>query len=64
MIRKAGLAEQVKVFADGGIRENTVPELRAAGADGVVAGSLAFKSANLEETFQWLHGLKMKAGAD
>lgn len=57
MIFTAGLDDQVKVFADGGIRENTVPDLRAAGADGVVAGSLAFKSPNLPETIQWLHGL-------
>jgi ribulose-phosphate 3-epimerase len=62
MIHKAGLDEQVKVFADGGIRDNTVPSLRAAGADGVVAGSLAFKSPNLDETFKWLHGLKIGAG--
>lgn len=58
MVRKAGLEEQVKVFADGGIRENTVPKLRAAGADGVVAGSLVFKSPDLDETFCWLHSLK------
>ncbi len=56
----AGMGDRVKVFADGGIREHTVPGLRRAGADGVVAGSLAFKSANLEETFAWLHGLPME----
>jgi ribulose-phosphate 3-epimerase len=58
MVVKAGLEEHVKVFADGGIRENTVPKLHESGADGVIAGSLAFKSSNLEETFSWLHGLK------
>jgi ribulose-phosphate 3-epimerase len=57
IVAQAGLIEQVKVFADGGIREHTVPLLRSAGADGVVAGSLIFKSANLEETFKWLKGL-------
>jgi ribulose-phosphate 3-epimerase len=60
MIARAGLEEEIKVFADGGIRENTVPKLYSAGADGVIAGSLAFKSSNLEETFGWLHGLKKK----
>ena len=60
LIKKAGLDEQVKVFADGGIRENTVPKLRAAGVDGIVAGSLAFKSTHLQDTFQWLHELKIK----
>ena len=61
MVRKAGLEEQVKVFVDGGIREHTVPNLRAAGADGVVAGSLVFKSTDLDETFCWLHGLDAEA---
>jgi ribulose-phosphate 3-epimerase len=58
MVARAGLEKQIKVFADGGIRENTVPKLYSAGADGVIAGSLAFKSPNLEETFSWLHGLQ------
>jgi ribulose-phosphate 3-epimerase len=58
LISQEGLNEQVKVFADGGIREHTVPNLRSAGADGVIAGSIVFKSANLDETFNWLHGLK------
>jgi ribulose-phosphate 3-epimerase len=59
LVAEAGLAEQVRVIADGGIRTHTVPLLRAAGADGVVMGSLAFKSANLEETFAWVHSLAM-----
>jgi ribulose-phosphate 3-epimerase len=42
LILSLGLQNVVKVFADGGIRENTVPEMRASGVDGVVAGSLAF----------------------
>ena len=58
IVVKAGLQEHVKVFSDGGIRENTVPKLHESGADGVIAGSLVFKSSNLEETFSWLHGLK------
>ena len=57
LISNAGRDKLIKVFADGGIRENTVPLLRSAGADGIIAGSLVFKSANLKETFKWLHGL-------
>lgn len=63
MIERNGLTDSIKVFADGGIRDNTVPQLRAAGADGVVAGSLAFKSTNLQQTFDWLHGLKIEGGS-
>jgi ribulose-phosphate 3-epimerase len=58
LISQERLNEQVKVFADGGIREQTVPKLRSSGADGVIAGSIVFKSANLDKTFHWLHGLK------
>jgi ribulose-phosphate 3-epimerase len=58
LISQEGLDKQVKVFADGGIREQTVPKLRSVGVDGVIAGSIVFKSANLSETFNWLHGLK------
>jgi ribulose-phosphate 3-epimerase len=59
LISQEGLSEQVKVFADGGIRENTVPKLRSSGADGIIGGSIVFKSTNLNETFNWLHGLKI-----
>lgn len=44
----------VRLVADGGIRVQTVGELRAAGADVVVPGSLVFQSADLETTFHWL----------
>ena len=57
LIDQAGLKEQVKLIADGGIRSHTVPQLRGAGADGVVMGSLAFKSSDLEQTFGWLRSL-------
>jgi ribulose-phosphate 3-epimerase len=57
LIDQAGLKEQVKLMADGGIRNHTVPLLREAGADGVVMGSLAFKSSDLAETFRWLRSL-------
>jgi ribulose-phosphate 3-epimerase len=47
----------VRLIADGGIRSHTVPDLRRAGADVVVPGSLVFQSQNLEETFKWLRSL-------
>jgi len=57
LLKKEGFSQQVKVEADGGIREHTVPGLRAAGVDLIVMGSLAFKSQDLNETFSWVHGL-------
>lgn len=57
MIRDHGYEGQVKIEVDGGIREQTVPLLRKAGADLVVPGSLVFKSDHLAQTFQWLHAL-------
>lgn len=57
LVRAAGYAEQIRTAADGGIRQHTVPDLRTAGADTVVMGSLAFGSPNLAETFDWLHSL-------
>jgi ribulose-phosphate 3-epimerase len=57
-VEAAGFGERIKVAADGGIRAHTVPELRRAGADIVVAGSLIFKGEQLGETIHWLHGLR------
>jgi ribulose-phosphate 3-epimerase len=48
---------QVKLYADGGIREHTVPKLREAGADAVVPGSLLFNSPNKPRVYQWLKAL-------
>jgi len=62
VIEGEGYSGKVKIAADGGIRRHTVPELRAAGADLVIGGSLVFKSSDLEETFDWLHGLPGPAG--
>ena len=44
--------------ADGGIREQTVPLLYAAGAETVVLGSLAYGAPDLAARMTWLHGLK------
>ncbi len=46
--------EEVVVFADGGIRSDTVPRLVSAGADVVVAGSLLLSSADPATTSAWL----------
>lgn len=43
------------VAADGGIRENTVPALRQAGAETIVMGSLAFGAADFDDRIQWVH---------
>lgn len=43
--------------ADGGIRETTVPALRAAGAETVVLGSLAFGAPDLAARMRWLASL-------
>ncbi len=44
--------------ADGGIREETVPLLVAAGAQTVVMGSLAYGAADLAARIGWLQGLR------
>lgn len=56
LIARAGRPEIV-LAADGGIRENTVPALRAAGAQTVVMGSLAFNDKDLPARINWIHGL-------
>ena len=44
--------------ADGGIREETVPLLVAAGAETVVMGSLAYGAPDLAARIGWLQGLR------
>lgn len=46
-----------KLYADGGIREHTVPKLRDAGADAVVPGSLLFNSPDRARVHRWLKAL-------
>ncbi|MES2142963.1 MAG: ribulose-phosphate 3-epimerase [Pseudomonadota bacterium] len=53
----AATGRRILLAADGGIRENTVPLLRAAGAETVVMGSLAFGAPDLAGRMRWLHGL-------
>jgi ribulose-phosphate 3-epimerase len=57
---RALVAAQVKdrriiVAADGGIRENTVPVLRQAGAETIVMGSLAFGAPDFAARIAWVH---------
>jgi ribulose-phosphate 3-epimerase len=47
----------IVLAADGGIRENTVPQLREAGAQTVVLGSLAFNAPDLAGRIAWLRAL-------
>ncbi len=53
----ARAGRRVVLAADGGIREATVPVLRAAGAQTVVLGSLCFGAADLAARMSWLRGL-------
>ncbi|MBV8833127.1 MAG: ribulose-phosphate 3-epimerase [Acidobacteriaceae bacterium] len=48
---------QIRLYADGGIREHTVPQLRKAGADAIVPGSLIFNSPDRARTYEWLKTL-------
>jgi ribulose-phosphate 3-epimerase len=53
----AASGRRIVLAADGGIRDTTVPLLRAAGAETVVMGSLAFGAPDLAERMRWLHAL-------
>lgn len=53
----AATGRRIVLAADGGIRDTTVPLLRAAGAETVVLGSLAFGAPDLAERMGWLHDL-------
>lgn len=44
-----------EIVVDGGIRRHTVPTLAAAGADGVVPGSLVFGDADPRAAIEWIH---------
>ena len=51
----AARGRRIILAADGGIRDTTAPLLRAAGAETVVMGSLAFGAPDLAERMRWLH---------
>ena len=49
---------RIVLAADGGIRDNTVPVLRQAGAEAIVMGSLAFGAKDLAARMAWVHALQ------
>jgi len=53
----AATGRRIVLAADGGIRDTTVPVLRAAGAETVVLGSLAFGAADLDARMRWMRDL-------
>lgn len=57
LIAKNPAPHRIVLAADGGIREQTVPLLRRAGADTVVLGSLAFGAPDLGARMTWLQSL-------
>jgi ribulose-phosphate 3-epimerase len=57
LIAASGSSKRIVLAADGGIREHTISELRAAGAESVVLGSLAFRSPDLPQRMAWLRAL-------
>ncbi len=57
LLRRHVPDRDVRILADGGIRRNSVAALAAAGAHGVVAGSLVFGSPDPAATLGWLHNL-------
>lgn len=52
----------VPVLADGGIRRDTVPQLAAAGASGVVPGSLLWASPDPAAAADWIRGHRTGEG--
>jgi ribulose-phosphate 3-epimerase len=58
LVARLASGRRVIVAADGGIREHTVPELRAAGAETIVMGSLAFAAGDLCQRMAWVHAQK------
>jgi ribulose-phosphate 3-epimerase len=57
LITKSTKDRHIVLAADGGIRDNTVPILRAHGAETVVLGSLAFAAPDLGARMDWLKSL-------
>jgi len=57
LIADSGAERRIVLAADGGIKEQTAPELRAAGAQSLVLGSLAFGAPELASRMAWLHAI-------
>ena len=58
LLKQADRELDIILAADGGIREQTVPLLRGAGAQTVVLGSLAFGDKDLAKRMAWLNALE------
>jgi ribulose-phosphate 3-epimerase len=54
---RAKTGADFEIFVDGGIRRETVPILAAAGADGVVPGSLVMKAPDPVAAVAWIRSL-------
>lgn len=61
MIASRTSPHRIVLAADGGIRENTVPGLRRAGAQTIVMGSLAFGAPDLDARMAWVHAQPLGA---
>lgn len=61
LIAASKATKRIVLAADGGIREQTVPLLRQAGAETVVMGSLAFGAPDFAARIAWARGLAMAA---
>jgi len=57
LIAESRAEQRIILAADGGIREQTVPDLRAAGAESLVLGSLAFHAPELASRVAWLRAI-------
>ena len=58
LLERHSRRDRVMIIADGGIRKDTVPRLREAGADAIVPGSLVFQADDLSDVFGWIHSLE------
>jgi ribulose-phosphate 3-epimerase len=61
LIESGKSPRRIVLAADGGIRENTVPGLRRAGAETIVMGSLAFGAPDLDARMAWVHAQPLEA---
>jgi len=59
LIGDRSAAGRILLAADGGIRAHTVPGLRAAGAETIVMGSLAFGATDLAARMAWVHAQRL-----
>jgi len=57
LIAESRVEQRIVLAADGGIREHTVSDLRAAGAESLVIGSLAFRAPELASRMEWLSAI-------